>query len=110
MFKLAEKNEVLWPVTVPVPQDGGTVTEVEIQIRYKLLTRSRMDELPRLPAKEQDGALLDHITGWEGVQATDGKDVPFSRDNLIALLDIGPVQRAVVRGLYEASRGAPAKN
>ncbi len=41
MFKFARQREVLWPVTVNVPADGGP-ERTEIKVRYRLLTRSEL--------------------------------------------------------------------
>lgn len=111
MFKLAEQNQVRWPVTVQVPQDGGTVRDVEIGIDYRLLTKAEAASIKNMPDALAETRMLDHVVGWDDrVVDTDGKPVPFSRDNLLALLEYDFVARAVVLGLYQASRGAPAKN
>lgn len=110
MFKLAQQNEVLWPVTVQVPQDGGTTKAVEISVRYRLLTKTDARDMKAMDDAASEQALLSHITGWEGVADMAGNPVPFTPDNLAALVEHDYVARAIVLGLYQASKGAPAKN
>jgi hypothetical protein len=120
MFKFARNREVLWPVTVNVPADGGP-EKVEIQIRYRLLTRSELSGLSeRIKAAAEggegevlaalDGLLAERITGWDGISDEAGEVLPFSADNLTAVLDVPYLREAIETGLYAASRGALAKN
>lgn len=127
MFKLAKQREVLWPVTIDVPaEDGsGAVKPVQIKIRYKLLSRTEMREAIEV-AKQQAAAggemteeqaradgewLAARITGWEDVvDAETGGPAEFSAEALAALLDVPYVAQPVASGLWDASRGAPAKN
>ena len=119
MFQFARQREVLWPVTVAVPADGGPQA-VEIQIRYRLLTRSELRALAGAIAEAQgdtdallgtlDARLAERITGWEGIAGEDGQPLPFTADTLAALLDQPYLREAIERGLYAASRGALEKN
>lgn len=122
MFRFAKSREVLWPVTINVPVDGGGVSEAKIRVRYKLLSRTEMREAVNIARKadgnateeqvKQDEAwLADRITGWEDVvdDAT-GDALAFTPDNLAALLEESYVAAAISAGLWEASRGAAAKN
>lgn len=135
MFKFAKKREVLWPVTISVPQeDGSGAAQVEIKVRYKLLTQTELeqsarDECEMLNSIKSDDleALMDsvsaekaaarradllvRITGWEGVQDADsGEPLPFNADNCAALLEVPYVFGALQSGLKSASRGAAVKN
>jgi|GEM_PF-1009668 len=125
MFKYAKNREVLWPVVIQVPQDGGTVQEVTVKVRYKLLTRNEMAaavrdagdikdtggmiEQERLDAT--DNWLVDHITGWEDINDTDTQSpLIFSREMCLELMQSPYVRNAIDAGLWEASRGAQVKN
>ena len=44
-LKIIETNEVTWPVTVNLPQDGGKVTETTFFARFKRLSEEQFDEL-----------------------------------------------------------------
>lgn len=120
MFKFARNREVLWPVTISAPADGGP-QKVEIKVRYKLLTRSELAELSeRLKAAAEgsdadvistlDSLLAERITGWDGIADEAGNPLAFTPDNVAAVLDVPYVREAIESGLYAASRGAVAKN
>ena len=120
MFRFARQREVLWPVTVNVPADGGP-EKIEIQVRYRLLTRSELAGLSdRIKAAAEagegevlstlDALLAERITGWSGIAGEDGEALPYTADNLAALLDVPYLREAIETGLYSASRGALAKN
>jgi hypothetical protein len=120
MFKFARNREVLWPVTVNVPADGGP-EKVEIRIRYRLLTRSELTGMSeRIKAAAEggeadvvhvlDGLLTERITGWDGISDEAGEALAFTPDNLTAVLDVPYLREAIETGLYAASRGAAVKN
>jgi hypothetical protein len=122
MFRLAKNREVLWPIRVSVPIDGGVET-AELSIRYRLLTRSELAALgDRLKAATSegestvslmgvlDGLLSERITGWEGLAGEDGAPLAFTPEHLAAVLDVPYLREAIEAGLYAASRGALAKN
>ena len=120
MFRFAKHREVLWPVTVSVPADGGP-EKVEIRIRYRLLTRSELSGFAeRIKAAAEDsetsvvgvldGLLAERITGWDGISDEAGEALAFTPDNLAAVLDVPYLREAIESGLYAASRGATVKN
>ena len=123
MFRLNKTREVLWPVTVSVPVDGGVET-AELKIRYRLLNRSELaaigDGLRALTPEERENAtqlmgrldaiLTERITGWEGIADEGGTALAFNPEHLAAVLDVPYLREAIEQGLYAASRGALAKN
>lgn len=111
MFKFARQREVLWPVTIEVPVDGGTTEVHEITVRYRLLDKTERDALSSISSDEEAlQFLVDRITDWDGVANEDGQPLEFSEENLRALLTIPYVERPITVGLLKASAGAPAKN
>lgn len=62
-------------------------------------------------AREEEGTLLDRITGWSGVgNAETGGEVPYSPDIGRAVIALEPHYQALWRGLLEASQQARPKN
>lgn len=133
MLRVSKKREVLYPVTVrQLKGDGsGDVIDAEIKIRYRLLTKTEIQERVREDLargqnsrevllngydakriKEYWQFVTDHVTGWEGVVDDEtGEDIPFSRDAFKALLDSSVAfSEAVDTGLWQASREVPPKN
>ena len=137
MFKFAVNRQVLWPVVVHIPRDDGSGEglEAQVKIRYRLLTqaeltaRAREDlESARVVGGDQtvvEGLLAqisperieqrlqelkDRITGWEDFADEQGEPLPFTPENLAAVLDVPYLRGPIERGLVEASQGARAKN
>ncbi len=109
MFEFAEGNKVWWPVIISMPADGGP-KQVEIEIFYSILTKQGAKKIISLPANEQGEATLDHIHGWKEFFDVHGKEIPFTRENLIAVMEFNFVEEAITLGWREASRGAATKN
>jgi len=109
MFEFAEKNKVWWPVTISMPTDGGAKS-VEIEVQYTMLSKSAAQKIVGLPRDEQGEAMLDHVHDWRKFPDVHGKEIPFTRENLIAVMDWNFIEEAITRGWREASRGAPTKN
>jgi hypothetical protein len=123
MFRLNKTREVLWPVSVSVPVDGGVET-VPVQIRYRLLSRSELaaigDGLRALTQEERESAtqlmghldqlLAERITGWEGIADETGAPLAFTPEHLAQVLDVPYLREAIETGLYAASRGALGKS
>lgn len=114
MFKFAKNREVLWPVTVQFPADGGLMQSCDIEVRYKLLTSSELKRLAdrAQPMSETEAAdwVAARVTGWTGVADEAGEPLDFSEQTLRALLDDPFFSSAIGVGLVLASRGAGAKN
>lgn len=117
MFKFARDRIVLWPVTIKQPADGGAINEIEIRVKFKLLKRDLLDKMEKAfyagEADQQDDLkiLLDHVVGWDGIEdAETGEALPYSVENLQALLNESYIRTAIQTALVNCSLGAPAKN
>lgn len=44
-LKIVKKTHVVWPVTVNIPQDGGSVTEHKFFARFRRLSEKEFNEL-----------------------------------------------------------------
>lgn len=109
MFEFAESNKVWWPVVINVPADGGP-KEIEVEVQYSILTKSAAQKMVNLTRDEQSEAMLDHVHGWKKFPDVHGNDIPFTRENLIAVMDFTFIDEAITQGWRTASRGAPTKN
>jgi hypothetical protein len=137
MFRLANLGVVQWPVQLPQPDGSGE--RATIFVSYAILTREELrDEQRRYAAAyrgavaalgaEPDQATLDRlesegdardaaaldmlrtrIKGWSGIEDDDGP-VAFAADKLDALLAYELYAQPLLTGLFDASRGALAKN
>jgi len=109
-------REVDWPVEIPVPQDGGSTVKAEVMVRFKLATKTEIFGSGDTPPKKD--LLPSRILGWGTAEENhkdgfvDGKEkpIPFTPENLKAVLNIGYIERALALALVNASNGAAAKN
>ena len=46
MFRLIDKHQVTWPVTVPMPIDGGKVQKHKLDVVFEILPRDQVDGIP----------------------------------------------------------------
>lgn len=78
----------------------------EMEVLPTFITRQEQME------SQDEDELRERIVGWKGilVSAESGEELPFSEADREWLLDDEPRFQALRRGLYEASRGAIAKN
>ena len=132
MFKFAKNREVLWPVEIQMPVDGGEVESVVVSVRFKLLDQTELSDRMReglemmrigddveeaLKAvapeelKKRNADLAAHITGWgDDIVGDNDKPLPFTKKNLEAFIQVPYIRAAFSQGLLDASRGAPSKN
>lgn len=104
-----EDRIVKWPVTIRVPKDGGRSTEFRITGHFKLITKTRIDDL-----SEDDYADLLHevFVGWNDgdIVDIDGNPVPVNEDTLARMID--PIYHRVglIAAFNAANKGSSAKN
>lgn len=140
MFEFTEGNECFWPVRLPRVNDEGEVETCEVLIRYRIYTRAelavqridaardaarhvlevaaqsgdaeKVEEALQSLQAAYDARLVevrDRITGWKRITRND-EPIAFSAEVLDRLLENQARFEALRNGLYEASKGARAKN
>jgi hypothetical protein len=129
IFKVAPADHYKRKVRVSVPGDFGRHSIVEITVHFKRLTHTELRELFKLIQKQnteikaatengdeitddQDaGHLRNNILGWgEDVKGPDDQPVPFTADNLDAMLDITAYRRALMKAFLEDLSDPESKN
>ena len=129
MFRFANQSRVFWPVELASRGADGEPIKAMAYIGYQILTDdeldARNDESLRLfrstdidtrinegnALKKANKALLrERVFGWRDI--VDNNDVPvtFAHETLDAMLADPLLFRALLHGLFEASRGAKEKN
>jgi len=117
MFHVTHKpRTVWWPVTFEVPaEEGGGRLEFSVEVRLRLMTRTEMREALRdsLPgdentvaallrtvdpkaAEKRDRQLADRVLDWRNVADEHGEPLPFSREALLAVMDMAPAFAAAL--------------
>ncbi len=101
-FKTLEQPfEADWPVTVTVPQDGGTVEEQTFDVRFRTLTPSEATNVDNSP---------DPAAAKLRLALVDVKGETFSPALVEKLLGVGFVQMALLRAYSKFVLGASVKN
>ena len=111
--------QVMWPVLIEVPADGGEVTKEKASVRFeiiaaaeaqKLLNPSTADIISDLVEGGESDATVDFlkrvVVGWN--EADFGG--PFSADGLVNLATYPFARNALVRAYGDAAQGRKAKN
>lgn len=103
-FKMAQKPTFKVKVTVPVPNDRGGVDKNTFVAVFK---RTSTDELTELGERRLNDADLvrDRIVDWELVDADSNQPIPFTAENLEALLQIQPTPKFTALAFYENAYG-----
>lgn len=109
MFKLTEKRTIKWPVTVDVPQDGGSTRPAKFTVEFRLLDQSDID-VSLAQARNDAEFLFEVMQDWEGVADEDGQTIEFSDDTARRVVDIPYVRNALLRAYFEAVSGGRRKN
>lgn len=92
-FIIVKNATTWWPVRWNVPVDGGGVTEVGFDMRFK---RLGIAAFTALLEKEVDDSFLTEIaTDWRGIADDAGRAVAFDADGRAAMLDVAFVPMAI---------------
>lgn len=131
MFRFAAKNVVFWPVELSTRGAEGEPVTAKAYIGYRILERKELrardraglmalgdtskpfaERIADADRIEADNAALlrERIVGWREIVDNDDVSVPFSAENVAALLADDLLFKSLLRGLFEASRGAREKN
>lgn len=109
MFKVAQTPSYFAPVEINIPGVSGKQT---FDVEFKRLTRPEISALQdRISTDSATSRDICHelVLGWKGVQGEEG-DLPFSVSNLDSVLDIHPVEQAVIAAFFSSITGARLKN
>lgn len=103
-FKLTHKPTFTVKVTVPVPNEKGGHDKNTFSAIFK---RTSTEELKALAEQRMSDAELvrDRIVDWDLVDADTGQAVPFTAENLEALLQIQPTPKFTALAFYEHAYG-----
>jgi hypothetical protein len=110
MLRISKTREVWWPAVVHEPQDGGKTLEQKLEVRIHVPHAQE-------PPQSDREFVENHVVDWRGVDgealpfATDAGDpMPFSKENLSAVLDLAYVRLGIGAAIADCSRGIAAKN
>jgi hypothetical protein len=114
----------LWPVTIPVPMDGGKIETLEFKGRFKRFTQKESEAILKRAVsanrafmtgsevKDSDtdlGIAPEVMIGWEDMPGDSGT-VQYTAEGMEQLLSYGGAARAIVEAWNESLNGKKAKN
>jgi len=114
----------LWPVTIPVPMDGGEIETLEFKGRFKRFKQKESEAILKRAVsanrafmtgsevKDSDtdlGIAPEVMIGWEDMPGDSGT-VPYTAEGMEQLLSYGGAARAIVEAWNESLNGKKAKN
>ena len=109
MFKLAEKRTVVWPIWIPVPQDGGKVKRYEAKVEFEKIDQDEFDAIYSNGGIDVD--MLNRVViGWPEGQFQDerGENIPPTDEGKERLFKITYVRNAFVAGYLQVMQGREA--
>lgn len=118
LFVVDEGPIVSWPVSIPVPADGGTFRHHVVEMRLRYTTAAILDgEMAKLQegmtaeklGTEED-PLFDKVHGWSGIGLQNDGELLFTEANKAKVLRHSSVRSGIVSALVEMSVGLPSKN
>lgn len=119
-FRISTKPlEVMWPITINVPANGGKTTQQKFSLKWRILDTAEFDKMQPAPHdflnEKDDEPWVEMwskvITGWKDIKGDKGEAaLKFTPENLKNLIRIPYVQSAL-RGIYiECIMGRQVKN
>ncbi|MBF0165191.1 MAG: hypothetical protein HQM01_11950 [Magnetococcales bacterium] len=102
MFTFTDHHEFVWPVRVLAPENGAQKEIGGFDARFLLLP---VDRVAELSCAGDEALLTGIVTGWDGIRAEEGQELPFSPENLKLLGNNPCVRAAIFRGYFEAASG-----
>lgn len=113
MFKIVEDRTVRWPVTIPVPQDGGSVQKCRMTAHFRMLDDKRFADFTGgdRSGEGDAGILREVLVGWDEGDVRDEADQaqPFSEEWRDRLIGVSYARMALIKGYLEAHGGHEAK-
>jgi hypothetical protein len=108
-FKRTQNPTFTAPVTVNIPNDKGGFDKSTFIARFKRASNDDLAAMREMGLTNAD-LVRRQLVGWELKDAETQEDVPFTVDNLEAILQIEPTPLATAVAFWESVNGARSKN
>ncbi|KAF0812789.1 hypothetical protein IGB42_02632 [Andreprevotia sp. IGB-42] len=108
MFKLPKPDErlkVSVPVSIPVPQDGGTVRKHEIDVTFELPLQDEVDQVLARQDEDAPDLIEKYIVGADRIQDHAGNPMPYSDELKTSLLNVTYARKAITRAFFATLAG-----
>jgi hypothetical protein len=110
-FVIKKDKNYGWPVTIAEPKDGGGFNEQKVNLKFKMLPQSRIDEVIKNEAEEDADILSDVLVGWDDEAFKDeaGNALPFNAENKALVLSVPFVRNSMIKGYFDSINGKAYK-
>lgn len=116
MFKLTPIKSINWPVTVSVPQDGGTTKKYKFTVQFDLISHQEYkdffkDAKDGEPGGEGDiGIARRVVTGWQNDLCDEsGNPLEYNEENKERLINTSYARGAIITSYIDCSQGKAAE-
>lgn len=106
-FKRTTTRTFRADVKVPVANDTGGYDDNTFVAIFGHASTTELEQLRKVDNQE---LIKRKLVGWELKDADTNEDVPFTPENLAALLEIPPTPMRISIAFWEQVNGARAKN
>lgn len=107
-FRLTQKPTFKVEVVVPVPNDQGGHDKNKFVAVFKRTTTDEARAFFEAQITNED-LVRNRMVDWELTDAETNEAVPFTRENLEALLQIAPSPRFIAEKFFEQVGGGKAR-
>lgn len=108
MFKLEQPKSVKWPVTVNIPQDGGTTKKSIFNAEFELLEQPEFTAIYKENGGNDEDLIRRTLVGWSDVGDPDGNPINFNSDARELMIRIAYIRTALINAYLECSYGKAA--
>ncbi|WP_417656190.1 hypothetical protein [Pseudidiomarina aestuarii] len=102
-FKIQTVNEITWPVTADIPQDGGKTKKHKFFGRFRYITRT---EFNRLSALGEEALLRHCAIGFDDTP----EDIKADEDEVKNICEIPYYCSAIYQAYLKLLVGSESKN
>lgn len=106
-FKRTTDKTFMADVTVPVANAAGGFDQNTFKAVFEYAGSEELEVLRRVTNRV---LIARKLKGWELEDAETGEKVPFTPENLQALLEIPPTPMQICMAFWETVNGSRAKN
>lgn len=111
VYQFSRANRtVWWPVKINVPQDGGEVNAVTIEMQLSIPKKDEAREAGKLEQAAFEQYMLKRVLDWRGVVDEENTPLRFSEAMLSDLMQDQYFEVGVTTALMKAAVGAREKN
>jgi hypothetical protein len=111
MLVITKDYTYKWDVKVSFPTAPGNFEEQTFTVTFRRPTKSEVDSLVNGDGKTDNDFVAAVVVGWEGIVDDQKQELPFTPENLKAVLDVPGVASAIVWAFMDSFKGtAQRKN